>query len=139
MPAPTKTTLRRLEALLKSAQTASHYELLGVSVGSILQGRTDADLARRELALQLHPDRHADNRTATLVMAAVNAAHTTLTTKALHDRYRATLAHGHEVCPTCRGQGELRRMKGFTSVTYSICGKCQGSGLVPRPVKPKRK
>jgi molecular chaperone DnaJ len=41
----------------------------------------------------------------------------------------AAPGHGPEVCPQCRGQGQLRYQQGFFTVAKT-CGQCRGTGRV---------
>lgn len=100
---------------------AVHYfHLLGVHKGSTAQ---DLQLARKRLAMQVHPDVN-NAPDAHLLMARVNVAYTALTD--CRFLYLATL--GGRECTACRGNGYTIKQKGFNSTIHTTCTACLGSG-----------
>jgi DnaJ-class molecular chaperone len=102
------------------------YAVLGLYRKST---EVDAQLARRELARDLHPDR-CRVAGAESAMAAVNVAADAL---ADSTRYWTQLKarKGAKVCAACEGSGvrkeSLGKFKGFVELPCTVCG---GAGLV---------
>lgn len=110
-----------------------HFELLGVHKGST---NDEITAARNELARLLHPDRWETQPRrkgdAAAAMATVNMAATILTSKDKRLKYLAELATGRGKCPTCQGEGHVKKQRGFKVAKGGPCSMCGGSGLLGR-------
>lgn len=118
---PTKE--RSIESVRKRIMEAKHYfHMLGVHRGS---DEKEINLARRDLALYVHPD-VCCLKDATDLMARVNTAHSTLTTR----MGRYVLELNGKPCAACKGRGFTSKQRGFTKNVETACAVCLGAGVV---------
>lgn len=114
---------RSIASIRAQITEAKHYfHMLGVRRGS---DEKEINLARRDLALYVHPD-VCCLKDATDLMARVNMAHSTLTTRM--DRY--VLELNGKPCPDCKGRGYVSRQRGFTKAVETACDTCLGAGVI---------
>jgi DnaJ-class molecular chaperone len=113
----------------------THYQVLNLAPNEVGRPGALAD-ARRQRAKLCHPDRwvgadSAAQQAAHDAMSRVNQAYETLSDAKAHRRYiMTTLAKTHAPCATCKGEGTLRRQKGFSAAVQVPCAACAGLGYL---------
>ena len=132
----TKKAETRMRKLLEEVETRTFYELLGVHAAAQPDAIREA---RRQLALELHPDRHGNHPLANQLMGAINHACDVLCTPTEVIKYRAVLKSTMDLCENCNGQGYLRKQRGFKAVEQITCVHCRGVGFCARPVAKKQR
>lgn len=101
------------------------YRVLSISV---LAKQDDIDLARKTMAMALHPDRNGGAKWAADAMAHVNAMHAMLSDKKRRKTYDTSNKVAERVCPKCDGTGSVKKTVGFKGKVVVRCPICLGTG-----------
>lgn len=98
----------------------NYFAILGVHRRSTVAELRDARKAR---AMDCHPDRGGD----AAEMEELNEAFEALTRgRRVYD----ILLESKMECACCKGEGRLRRQRGFKGAVYTVCPGCGGAGRV---------
>jgi len=116
----------------------SHYQVLGVGRARLADDPMALTLARRALASKVHPDRFAESgpslqQAAHDAMARCNQAYEVLSDVKLRKRYdMTTIAKHYLQCAACKGEGSLKKQRGFVKTRLIVCEGCGGAGHFAR-------
>jgi DnaJ-class molecular chaperone len=117
----------------KATETRHHYETMGLNRGST---RAEVTARWKELARELHPDRHLHSpQPYAAAFAAVSQAYAVLGDEGLRKRYDAALDLASKPCDGCRGEGRTWKQKGFAERIPTPCATCGGSGRTTKKTR----